>query len=266
MFEELGELFGCERAHGGPRRHARGRRRRSWPPWPRAGATTAPWTMAASAAATSRAGSARSRRSRSAPTPRAARGRSWACSSPACGPTRPGLYLMDMIPDGPVRWGYPNINDTTEVVEMIACGAHAILFSTGCGSVVGSAIAPVVKVCANPETYRRMAGDMDVDAGRILEGRGTLDEVGRGDRGRGRGGGRAASPPSPRRWATRSSCSATSISNRSGRPASPARGAADEPTRGSYRDVWTVSPSAAGRLAPAPPCSRAPSRRRPPTR
>ena len=98
---------------------------------------------------------------------------------PGVRPTAPGLYLMDMIPDGPVRWGYPNINDTTEVVEMIACGAHVVLFSTGCGSVVGSAIAPVVKVCSNPETYRRMAGDMDVDAGRILEGCGTLDEVGR---------------------------------------------------------------------------------------
>lgn len=96
---------------------------------------------------------------------------------PGTRPSAPGLYLMDMIPDGPVRWGYPNINDTTEVVEMIACGAHVILFSTGCGSVVGSAISPVVKVCANPETYRRMAGDMDVDAGRIIEGRSTLDEV-----------------------------------------------------------------------------------------
>jgi altronate hydrolase len=84
---------------------------------------------------------------------------------------------MDMVPDGPVRWGFPNINDTTEVVEMIACGAHLTLFSTGRGSVVGSAIAPVIKVCANPETYRRMQGDMDVDAGRILEGRGTLDAV-----------------------------------------------------------------------------------------
>ena len=39
---------------------------------------------------------------------------------PGIRPGRPGLYLMDMIPDGPVRWGYPNINDTTEVVEMIA--------------------------------------------------------------------------------------------------------------------------------------------------
>ena len=52
-----------------------------------------------------------------------------------------------------------------------------ILFSTGLGSVVGSAIAPVVKGCANPETYRRMAEDMDIDAGRILEDAATLDEV-----------------------------------------------------------------------------------------
>jgi altronate hydrolase len=37
----------------------------------------------------------------------------------------------------------------------------------------------VVKICANPETYRRMTEDMDVDAGSILEGYATLDEVGR---------------------------------------------------------------------------------------
>ncbi len=43
---------------------------------------------------------------------------------------------------------------------------------------VGSAISPVIKVCANPETFRRLSDDMDVDAGRILENRGTLDEVG----------------------------------------------------------------------------------------
>ncbi len=97
---------------------------------------------------------------------------------PGIKPHRPGLYLMDMIGDGPVRWGFPNINDNAEITEMMACGAHLSLFSTGRGSVVGSAIAPVIKVCANPETYRRLEDDMDVDAGRILEGRGTLDEVG----------------------------------------------------------------------------------------
>jgi altronate hydrolase len=62
---------------------------------------------------------------------------------------------------------------------LIACGSHAILFVTGRGSVVGSAISPVVKICANPETFRRMADDMDVDAGRILEGGASLDEVGK---------------------------------------------------------------------------------------
>ena len=54
-----------------------------------------------------------------------------------------------------------------------------ILFSTGRGSVVGSAISPVIKVCANPETFQRMGDDMDVNAGRILDGTATLDEVGR---------------------------------------------------------------------------------------
>ena len=65
-----------------------------------------------------------------------------------------------------------------QIVEMIASGAHLTLFTTGRGSVVGSAISPVIKVCANPDTFRRMEGDMDVNAGRILDGNATLDEVG----------------------------------------------------------------------------------------
>jgi altronate hydrolase len=77
-----------------------------------------------------------------------------------------------------VRFGFPNINDNAEIAELIACGSHVTLFSTGRGSVGGSAISPVIKVCANPETYRNLRDDMDIDAGRILEGRGTLDEVG----------------------------------------------------------------------------------------
>ncbi|MBO9545027.1 UxaA family hydrolase [Caulobacter sp.] len=93
-------------------------------------------------------------------------------------PPSGGLYLLDVVPDGEVRFGFPNISDNAEIVELIACGAHLTLFTTGRGSVVGSAVSPVIKVCANPETYRKLSGDMDVDAGRIMEGRGTLDEVG----------------------------------------------------------------------------------------
>jgi altronate dehydratase large subunit len=98
---------------------------------------------------------------------------------PGIAPPRKGLYLLDVVPDGEVRFGFPNINDNAEIAELIACGSQVILFSTGRGSVVGSAIAPVIKVCANPDTYKRMEDDMDVDAGRILEGRATLPEVGR---------------------------------------------------------------------------------------
>jgi len=97
---------------------------------------------------------------------------------PADRPPLPGLYLLDVVPDGPPKFGFPNISDNAEIVEMIACGAHITLFTTGRGSVVGSAISPVIKVCANPDTYARLSEDMDVDAGRILEGRGSLDEVG----------------------------------------------------------------------------------------
>ena len=93
-------------------------------------------------------------------------------------PPQGGLFLLDVVPDGPVRFGFPNISDNQEIGELIACGSHVILFATGRGSVVGSAISPVIKVCANPETYRRLEEDMDVNAGRVLEGNATLDEVG----------------------------------------------------------------------------------------
>lgn len=106
-------------------------------------------------------------------------------AAPICGiltpgdrPPTGGLYLLDVVPDGEPRFGFPNIADNAEIVELIASGAHITLFTTGRGSVVGSAIAPVIKICANPDTYRKLSEDMDIDAGRIMEGRATLDEVG----------------------------------------------------------------------------------------
>lgn len=92
-------------------------------------------------------------------------------------PPSGGLFLMDVVPDGDVRFGFPNITDNAEIVEMIASGAHLTLFITGRGSVVGSALSPVIKICANPDTYRALAGDMDINAGAIIEGNRTLDEV-----------------------------------------------------------------------------------------
>jgi altronate hydrolase len=93
-------------------------------------------------------------------------------------PLEGGLYLLDVVPDGDPKFGFPNISDNAEIAELIACGNHIVLFSTGRGSVVGSAISPVIKVCANPKTYQRLDEDMDVNAGKILEGGASLDDVG----------------------------------------------------------------------------------------
>ena len=93
-------------------------------------------------------------------------------------PSKTGLYLMDVVPDGDPIFGFPNINDTVEIVEMIASGCHMILFTTGRGSVVGSAISPVIKICANPKTFERMKEDMDINAGAVLQGEATLDQLG----------------------------------------------------------------------------------------
>ncbi|MCJ8293831.1 MAG: UxaA family hydrolase [Colwellia sp.] len=93
-------------------------------------------------------------------------------------PTQGGLYLMDVVPDGEPMFGFPNIVDNAEIVEMIASGCHLTLFTTGRGSVVGSAISPVIKVCANPETYDNLSDDMDINAGKIIKGEATVAQVG----------------------------------------------------------------------------------------
>jgi len=93
-------------------------------------------------------------------------------------PPHGGLYLMDVVPDGEVRFGFPNISDNAEIVEMMASGAHLTLFVTGRGSVVGSALAPVIKIAANPHMYARLTEDMDINAGAVLDGSTTLAAVG----------------------------------------------------------------------------------------
>ena len=92
-------------------------------------------------------------------------------------PNKSGLYILDVVPDGEPRFGFPNINDNVEIIELIASGCHLILFTTGRGSVVGSAISPVIKICANPDTYKKMPDDMDVNAGKIIEANATLKDV-----------------------------------------------------------------------------------------
>ncbi len=96
---------------------------------------------------------------------------------PGVAPNKPGLWMMDVVPDGEARWGFPNINDNAEIMEMAACGCQLVLYTTGRGSVAGSAISPVIKICSNPETYRHMKDDMDINAGAIVTNGLTFDDV-----------------------------------------------------------------------------------------
>ncbi|CAM5761712.1 hydrolase [Labrys miyagiensis] len=98
---------------------------------------------------------------------------------PGLRPPHPGLYLMDTVNDGPVRYGIPNINDTQTITEMVASGCHLIIFTTGAGSVVGQALSPVIKGVSNSRVFQRMDGDMDVNGGTIADGIETVEDVGR---------------------------------------------------------------------------------------
>jgi len=83
-------------------------------------------------------------------------------------PTAPGLWIMDT----------PG-HDIEQMVGMVAGGANIAAFTTGRGTPTGSAITPVVKIATNTSIFRRLKGDIDLDAGAIIEGEETLDSMGR---------------------------------------------------------------------------------------
>jgi altronate hydrolase len=95
-------------------------------------------------------------------------------------PVHSGLWLMDSVPDETfMQFGYTNPNDTEGIVDLISAGSQIVLFVTGRGSVIGSPVAPLVKITGNSCTYERMHEDIDFNAGDVLDGRFTLDEAAR---------------------------------------------------------------------------------------
>ena len=69
--------------------------------------------------------------------------------------------------------------DPASVTGQIASGCNLVCFTTGRGSAFGAKPSPSMKVATNSEMFRRLEEDMDVDAGRILTGKATVEEVGR---------------------------------------------------------------------------------------
>lgn len=90
----------------------------------------------------------------------------------------PGLWLLDSTPDPHwMQFGITNPNDSEGLMALTSTGCQLTFLVTGRGSVIGSAVAPVCKVTGNPDTFRHMEGDMDFNAGKVLEGQCTMDEL-----------------------------------------------------------------------------------------
>jgi len=94
-------------------------------------------------------------------------------------PAKPGLHLLAPYYVRKEGWtGGGTISDPNSVTELAACGAHLVVFTTGRGTVTGSGIVPVIRVCGNPETHAWMSDNMGVNAGMIVTGERMLAEVG----------------------------------------------------------------------------------------
>ena len=89
------------------------------------------------------------------------------------------MEYADIVTDQKGLWIKDTPGREIEILTgMAATGAQCILFSTGRGAPQGFPILPVLKICGNPNTYERMQNDMDINAGRIIEGRASIEEVG----------------------------------------------------------------------------------------
>lgn len=80
--------------------------------------------------------------------------------------TEKGLVIMDT----------PS-NDAASVAGLIAGGCQLVVFTTGLGTPTGNAVAPVMKITANKETFKKMKDNTDFDASHVIYGPETLEEI-----------------------------------------------------------------------------------------
>lgn len=81
-------------------------------------------------------------------------------------PPAPGLYLMDAPAYAP-----------ESLTGFIAAGCQLALFTTGVGNSFTSALAPTIKLSANPETCARLGQQLDFDASAAFAGEEALEDA-----------------------------------------------------------------------------------------
>jgi len=69
--------------------------------------------------------------------------------------------------------------DPVSMTGLVCGGCNIGVFTTGRGSVYGCKPTPCIKVATNTPLYRWMEPDMDINAGTILDGTETVEQVGR---------------------------------------------------------------------------------------
>jgi altronate hydrolase len=68
--------------------------------------------------------------------------------------------------------------DPVSATGQVASGANLLCFTTGRGSVFGCKPSPSIKLASNTPLYNRMADDMDINCGTIIDGEETVQQAG----------------------------------------------------------------------------------------
>jgi altronate hydrolase len=82
--------------------------------------------------------------------------------------TSPGFVFMNTP-------GY----DPISLTGLAAGGVNIIAFTTGRGSAIGFPTVPVIKISSNSAIYDTMRDNIDLNAGRIMDGEASVEQVGR---------------------------------------------------------------------------------------
>ena len=68
--------------------------------------------------------------------------------------------------------------DPVSVTGQVASGANVVCFTTGRGSCFGFKPSPSIKIATNTNMFNRLEEDMDINAGKIMDGESTIEEIG----------------------------------------------------------------------------------------
>lgn len=90
-----------------------------------------------------------------------------------------GVLDKAEAPTGPGLWFMDSSSAAAEMCTLAAAAGYvAHFFPTGQGNIIGNAIMPIIKICANPRTVRTMSEHVDVDVSGLLRKEMTPSDAG----------------------------------------------------------------------------------------